>query len=83
VLALGSTEARAQDMQTFLRNLNNQTAIAQGHYRAGLDIYNRVPVQQRLDYKCYMGDMLACWVWQKQIENANRYMARHYRNLGR
>jgi hypothetical protein len=81
MLAFGET-AKAQDMQTFLFNLNQLTSTAYGHYIAGVNIYNSVPVWQRLDYKCANGDMRACLLHQKQLENAYRYMAYHYRNLG-
>lgn len=73
---------QAQDMPTFLRNLNSQMSTAYGHYRAGVQTYRSVPVQNRLDYKCLHGDKRACYVHQKQLDNANEYMARHYRSLG-
>jgi hypothetical protein len=61
-------------MQTFSFNLNRQMSTAYGHYRASVNIYNSVPVRRRLDYRCADGDMRACWLHQKQLENANRYM---------
>ena len=82
-LVLASASVLAQDMPTFLRNLNRQMGQAQAHYRAGVNIYNRVSVQDRLDYKCAMGDQRACWLHQQQLENADRYMTRHYQGLGR
>jgi hypothetical protein len=78
----GVTEAKAQDMQTFLNNLNRQVGTAYQHYYAGRNIYDSVPVEQRLDYRCAMGDGQACWLHQQQLNNANAYMARHYRSLG-
>jgi hypothetical protein len=64
--------AHAQDMQTFLNNLNGQMSSAYNHYRAGVNIYNSVPPWERLDYKCANGDMRACWLHSQQLENAGR-----------
>src|SRR4051812_25919570 len=58
-------------------------STAQGHYRAGVETYNSVPMERRLDYRCNMGDMRPCYVRQQQLNNANEYMACHYRSLGR
>lgn len=82
-LPFSVTEARAQDMQTFLNNLNRQMAGANQNYRAGVNIYNRVPFYEKLDYKCAHGDARACSLHQQQLNNANDYMARHYQSLGR
>ena len=83
VLPFGGIEVKAQDMQTFLNNLNRQMSTANQHYRAGVGIYNSVPYYEKLDYKCAHGDARACWLHQQQLNNANNYMARHYQSLGR
>jgi hypothetical protein len=82
-LLFGGAEGKAQDMQTFLNNLNRQMSSANQHYRAGIAIYNSVPYYKKLDYKCAHGDARACSLHQQQLNNANNYMARHYQSLGR
>ena len=75
-------ESRAQSMPQFQYWLNGQMQQAYRHYNEGVRTYRSVPPQRRLDYKCAHGDQRACYVHQKQLDNANEYMRRHYRNLG-
>ena len=82
VLPFGGTAVQAQDMQTFLSNLNRQMSVANQNYRAGVKIYNNVPFYEKLDYKCAHGDVRACGLHQQQLNNANNYMSRLYQRLG-
>jgi hypothetical protein len=82
-LPFGGTAVHAQDMQTFLSNLNRQMSVANQNYRAGVRIYNSVPFYEKLDYKCAHGDTRACGLHQQQLNNANNYMSRLYQSLGR
>lgn len=81
VCLTGSANAQS-NMPQFQHWLNGQMSQAMRNYHEGVRIYNSVPRNQRLDYKCAHGDRRACWLHQQQLNNANRYMSQHYRNLG-